>query len=166
QNAILCADLVFSVASAKTAFGDYAENSFLSGNHTLVLANPEPGLVRVTFAGDDTNAGRISARLTLSSTKRREPPESVDGKIADGQFLVFPFFIPAGTNEPDFELRWKRNWGHYPTTDLDLILLSSNRHLDFSGATSDSPERVRVLNPPAGLWLALVNGFSLPTGRA
>ena len=165
QNVLFGDDLFFAVARAKTSFGDYAENSFLTGNHTLVLANPEPGLVRVTFAGDDTNAGRISARLTLSSTKRREPPESVDGKIADGQFLVFPFFIPAGTNEADFELGWKGNWGHYPTNDLDLILLRPDRRLDFSGATFNSPERVRVLNPPAGLWLALVNGFSVPTGK-
>src|SRR5437879_9307038 len=61
-------------------------------------------------------------------------------RIADGQFLVFPFFIPAGTNEADFELAWKGNWGHYPTNDLDLILLRPDRRLDFSGATFNSPD--------------------------
>jgi len=65
-------EIYFQVHSAKTsqigALGDYYDlgNPFITGG-TFTVANPEPGIMRITLSGSFTNAGKVSAKVTVSS---------------------------------------------------------------------------------------------------
>jgi hypothetical protein len=63
----------------------------------------------------------------------------------------------------EFNLRWDQDWGHYPTSDLDMYLYDPNNGINGSGATLNSPEDVIVNNPIPGTWKVLVQGFAVAT---
>lgn len=72
--------------------------------------------------------------------------------------------VPAGVSQAEFRAGWREDWGNYPTADIDLILIAPNGALNLQGATLNNPEVVRVANPLAGTWFALVDGFEVHTG--
>ncbi|MCE7006211.1 S8 family serine peptidase [Kibdelosporangium philippinense] len=54
-----------------------------------------------------------------------------------------------------------------PVADLDLFLFNCTTGtcvLAAQSADADSEESVRVVNPAAGLWVSLVDGFAVPAG--
>lgn len=54
-----------------------------------------------------------------------------------------------------------------PAADLDLYLYNCSTGscvLAGQSADSDAEEAVTVSNPPAGIWISLVEGFAVPTG--
>jgi hypothetical protein len=162
QNRIFGDDVIFSVHQAKTsAFGDYPIFDFFNEPASFTIDNPEPGFMRVTFTGDWTNAGRVSAEFMMTATLTSTPTFRREGTIADGQILVIPFNVPAGVNEAAFELTWKHDWSAYPTNDLDLILVDPDGTFNFDGATLNGLERAVVKKPRAGTWLILVDGFTV-----
>ena len=59
------------------------------------------------------------------------------------------------------ELRWKQDWGRYPTSDVDVATFTSDGEVLFDGATLNAPERFTVLRPEPGRWLFLVDGFTV-----
>jgi hypothetical protein len=75
-----------------------------------------------------------------------------------------PFSIPAGTGKANFRLAWKSDWGHNPSADLDLLLLSPSSNVNDSGSTENNPEVVSIDSPEAGNWLAIIFGFNIPAG--
>jgi hypothetical protein len=166
QNALFGDDILLAVHTAKTSAigeGDYSFSDFVH-NHTLVITDPEPGLMRVTVNGDWTNAGPISADVSIVSTKSGNSRSTDGARINDGQLLAFEVQVPAGVTDAVFSLRWRNNWSRYPTSDVDLILKDPAGHLNFDGATLDSPETVAVHNPAPGTWTIFVDGFELPAG--
>jgi len=80
---------------------------------------------------------------------------------------VIEFDVPAAAANLTVEAFWDKDWGSYPTDDLDLYLVDPNGDLvvDATGAppgsTLDSPERTEVATPLAGTWTALVAGFTV-----
>ncbi|MGH9580756.1 MAG: S8 family serine peptidase, partial [Terriglobales bacterium] len=166
QNLLFGDDILLAVHSAKTSAigeGDYKVLDFTSGG-TFVINNPEMGLMRITVNGDWTNAGTISADVSVLSFTDPVPQFTTQGNIADQQTLVFPVSIPAGVSQADFRLGWREDWGRYPTADVDLILVAPDSSLNFDGATVDNPENATVVNPISGTWLVVVDGFEVPTG--
>jgi serine protease AprX len=166
QNALFGDDIFLAVHTAKTSAigeGDYQFFGFVLGG-TLVITDPEPGLMRVTVNGDFTNAGPISADVSIASTKGGNSKSTEGGKIDEGQSLSFPIAVPAGGSQAVFSLRWQNNWSRYPTSDVDLILVDPNGNLNFMGATLNSPETVVINNPTPGIWTVFVEGFELPAG--
>lgn len=118
--------------------------------------------MRISVNGDWTNAGTIGASVTIFSVTDPVPGTTKQAKITDGQLVVIPLAIPAGTTTADFRLSWREDWGQYPTSDIDLILVRPNGTLVFDGATLNSPEHVALNNPQAGNWLVIIDGFSVP----
>jgi hypothetical protein len=59
----------------------------------------------------------------------------------------------------------EHDWTHYPTNDLDLVLIDPNGNLNFDGATLNGRERAVVKNPTPGHWTLAIVGFSV-FGRA
>jgi hypothetical protein len=166
QNQLFGDDILLTVHSAKTSAigdGDYYAFTFTLGG-TLVINNPEPGLMRITMNGDWTNAGTISADVAVQSVSASIPQITQQGKIDNQETLVFPVQIPPGVALAEFRLAWREDWGNYPSSDVDLILVNPANVLNFAGGTSRNPEVVTIANPAAGTWYAIVNGFEIHTG--
>jgi hypothetical protein len=86
------------------------------------------------------------------------------GTVADGNFTAIPFAVPPGVDALDFRLEWKGDWSRYPTNDIDLILFDPTGGVNIAGATANSPELVHIPTPAAGVWTAIVDGYSIPNG--
>jgi hypothetical protein len=167
QNQLFGDDILLAIHSAKTSAigeGDYKAFAFTTGG-TFVVDNPEPGLVRITFNGDWTNAGKVAADVWIASSKEPLSKVSRIGKVAPGETLAFPVAIPAGVSLAKFNLDWRRDWSMYPTSDLDMFLLDPALTPNFDGATLNSPEQALVATPAAGTWLVLVDGFEIHANR-
>ncbi len=166
QNQLFGDDILFAVHSAKTSAigdgGDYPHFTFTSGG-TFVVNNPETGVMRITVNGDWTNAGTISAKVTVFSTTDPIPQFTSQGKVANGQTIAIPVNVPAGTSVAEFQLGFREDWGDYPTSDVDLFLIAPNGAVYGGGVTLNSPERVVFKNPAAGTWVALIYGFQVWT---
>jgi hypothetical protein len=120
--------------------------------------------MRITVSGDWTNAGNVSGDVAISSKKDPVPQFTTQAKISEGDFLVIPINIPAGVSLADFRLIWRDDWSNYPVSDLDMILVRPNGTLDLTGAMLNDPEHAAVINPAAGQWLVIVDGFEIPAG--
>ncbi len=167
QNPFFGDDIFFKVQDAVTSdeadpFGPGA--LFLTGDTSLVFDNPQTGVIRLATMGDWTNAGSISADLSVSCVKESKGGKTADGKVAQGEFDFVLVDVPLGTTEAVFEVSWKNHWGHYPTDDIDMILIDPAFNFGaggFAGATLNSPERVVIDTPLGGTWKILVDGFTV-----
>ena len=68
--------------------------------------------------------------------------------------------IPPGQSKATFDLTWRRDWSRFPTSDIDMIVLSPSS-IFFDGATLNAPERLVVENPEDGLWVAFVESYEV-----
>jgi hypothetical protein len=164
QNQLFGDDIIFAVHQAKTsAFGegDYPVYTYANGVASYSIDGPEPGYMRVAVIGDSTNAGKIAATLTLTATKKGTEAFSQYKKISEGETQVIPFTMPAGVSIATFELTWNNDWSHYPTNDLDLIVVDPDGNYIFDGATLNGRETATVTTPKAGTWTMLVDGFNV-----
>ncbi len=161
QNVFFGNDLYVRVQDAITSTDVTLYENFITTDTEIVIDKPQTGLIRIAVMGDWTNAAPVSAELTVQTFKGEKAEESAKGKIAEGAYAAYGVDVPGGTASFDIELSWKENWGHYPTDDLDLILLTPSGQVMYDGATFNSPERVSLENPEAGSWTILVNGFTV-----
>jgi hypothetical protein len=162
-------EIYLQVHSAKTsqigALGDYYNlgNPFITGG-TFTIVDPEPGVMRLTLSGSYSNAGRVSAKVTASLVTDPLRGVTTRGTIQHHQQIVFPITIPSGAQRADFRLSFGDNWGHYPTSDIDMILFDPNLNQNDDGAHLNSPEVATVLNPTPGMWTVVIDGFDIPAG--
>jgi hypothetical protein len=163
ENEIFGDDLVFAVHESKThvaGSGDYLAFNFTRDN-VFVFLDPEPGLMRFTLHGDWTNASPIDTQITLERTSEPITLRTAFGAISEGQQTAVQVTVPEDVDFLDVELRWKQDWGRYPTNDIDVATFTSEGEVLLDGATLDAPERFTILNPPPGPWLFLVDGFTV-----
>ena len=166
QNPLFGDDLIVAVHSAKTSSigeGDYKYFAYTT-NGTIVIDNPETGLLRLSISGDWTNAGTVSVKASVFSTVDPIPQFTSQSKISDMQRLVVPFTVPAGAQSLQARLSWRADWGSYPSADLDLILISPTGGVNGDGAQLNNPENAAIANPAPGQWIALVDGYNIPAG--
>ena len=161
QNQLFGDDVFVQIVDAPTSFAELRELDFVAANKSYVVDQPQTGLVRVALQGDWTNAGAVSADVTVSRVRESLEKKTDSGIVRQGQTVPVEVAIPAGTKQLVFDLHWKGNWSRYPTNDIDLILVDPSGVPRFDGATISSPERVVIDNPAAGLWTALVDGFTV-----
>ncbi|PWT88118.1 MAG: hypothetical protein C5B55_13640 [Blastocatellia bacterium] len=165
QNQLFGDDILLAIHSAKTSEigdGDYSTLTFTLGG-AFVVNNPETGVMRITLNGDWTNAGTISADVSILSVTDPIPQFTTQGKIADLELQFFPVNIPAGISQAEFQLGWRQDWGTFPTADVDLVLINPNGQLNLDGASLNNPERAVISNPIPGQWIAVVAGFQIPS---
>ena len=166
-NALFGDDILLTVHSAKTSSigeGDYNVFAFTSGD-TFTISNPDLGLMRVTLNGDWTNGSPISATVAISSERTRTPGKSAHHRIEEGETFAYSFVVPPGTARLDAQLEWDKDWGSYPTNDLDLFLIPPSGPPNFDGSSLNVPELAGIDNPVAGTWIAIVDGFSISSRR-
>jgi hypothetical protein len=166
QNALFGDDIMFTVHSAKTssigASGDYKVFTLSTGG-TFTIPKPDQGIMRITLSGDWTNASPIAATVNIHSVTEAEPGLTRQGKIADGEVIAIPFTVPVGAQQLSARLEWDGDWSNYPTNDLDVLLQRPNGTFVTAGASLNAPERAEVAAPPAGNWVAYVDGFTVST---
>jgi serine protease AprX len=169
QNQIMGDRFAFGVHSAKTSAvgegGDYLGGLDVYQTATRVINDPEPGIVRISVNGDSHNAGEVSGDVTIVPLTVTPQPFTRFGQIADAQIITVSFTIPQGASQANFRLAWKEDWGHFPSADLDLLLVSPTSVLNTDGVSSSNPESVSINHPEAGNWTAMILGYAIPAGK-
>jgi serine protease AprX len=165
QNQLLGDDILLAIHTAKTSAigeGDYRHFRFTTGG-VFTVDNPETGIMRISVNGSSTNAGPISADVTVFFTERSLPGVTTGGEIEEGDQVEIPIRVPPGTKNAQFRLEWREDWGKYPTNDLDMILIPPSGPPNLQGATLNNPETVSIDKPRAGRWTVRIHGFELFT---
>jgi len=173
-------DLFVNIHSAKTssigANGDYAvgfytdQSPYLFDDGEFIVSDPDTGIMRITLVGDFINAGMVSAKVHIHAVRESLPRVTAAGVIRDRKMKTIPVRIPDGIKKADFLLSWGDDWSHYPTSDIDMILIDPdgnvfvNENGTSPGATLAGPERATVENPKCGEWQVVVDGFNIPAG--
>src|SRR6202035_780839 len=161
QNQFFGDDVFLTVVDAPTAQADTLVADFVTADSTFTISQPQSGLVRVAVQGDSTNAGAVSGTLVIQRHVVDQGLPTAVGLVKQGQDNIVKLKVPAGTAQLSFLLSWLHDWGASPTNDIDLVLEDPNGNVILDGATLNSPERVTVANPTAGVWLAHVQGFQI-----
>jgi len=161
QNALFGDDVFLNVVDAPTSLGVFRLSQFVNADSTFTIDNPQTGLVRVALQGDSTNAGKISADVTIERVQEPQGRPSAVGRIAEGEDVVYEVAIPAGAAKAVFETSWLATWARYPTNDLDMVLINPSGAVNVTGAASNSPERVEISKPAAGTWTVVIQGLSV-----
>ena len=173
-------DLFVNIHSAKTssigANGDYAvgfytdQSPYLFDDGEFLVNDPDTGIMRITMVGDFINAGTVAANVHIHSVRESLPRVTVAGAIRDGKMKTIPLHIPVGVQKAEFLLSWQDDWGHYPTSDIDMILVDPNGNIVVNqngtqpGATLAGPERATLDAPQSGGWQVVIDGFNIPAG--
>ena len=162
QNQLFGDDVYFKIVDAPTSYEDRNVTAYVGGDTSFAFDNPQTGLVRVALQGDWTNAGKVSADLTIRRVRKGSGLPSAFGMVREGDLIPLEVEMPAGALEATFETHFVRSWAFYPTSDIDMILVDPDGLAGTLGSTLSSPERVVVANPKAGVWTVLVSAFALP----
>ncbi|MCG6970327.1 MAG: S8 family serine peptidase [Gammaproteobacteria bacterium] len=161
QNVYFGDGLLLNIVDAPTSVNYLLVDERILEDTALTIDRPQSGIVRIALLGDWTNAGAVSAKITLREKQRKLSRPFASGKLIDEEIDNYTIDIDKHTTQLNFELAWKGDWGHYPTHDIDLIVFDPDGVPYFEGATLDSPERLSVDNPSTGLWTILVTGYML-----
>jgi subtilisin family serine protease len=161
QNQLFGDDIFFMVIDAPTSFAVERASGFITVDTTVPVDHPQTGLVRVAIQGDWTNAGRISATVTITRQRSFNGFPSALGFIHQDDMIPFEVNVPAGAAEAVFEVAWLRNWSRYPTNDIDMVLIDPHGNRNDDGSSGDSPERVVIQKPLSGRWRAVIIGLEL-----
>lgn len=164
QNQFFGDDIFLAIHPAKTSQANEDDNlvdTFFNAPHAFTFANPETGLMRIAVLGDSTNAGRVSADLTVKATPKADPVWRRRGTVHQGDQLLYKFNMPSGLAHASFELTWNHDWAHYPTNDIDLVVIDPDGNEIDDGATVDSREIVSLDKPKAGTYQLYVIGFDV-----
>ncbi|MCI0658406.1 MAG: S8 family serine peptidase [Acidobacteria bacterium] len=164
QNALFGDDVFLTIHTAKTSrqpgTTGYFVRTFTTGGQ-WVLNNPEFGLIRVTLNGDWTNAGDVSADVSIVSVVDPTPQLTDQGKIHQGDVLSRNVTVPAGASVAEFRALWREGYSHYPANDIDMVLVDPDGAVNTAGATLSDPERAVVNNPKPGVWQVFLFGFEV-----
>ncbi len=123
-----------------------------------------PGYWKLVIENDWTSFDTITGTFTVNvetGDNSVKPDESYSDKFVTGDETFFPVgFGPGGV---ELELSWKDNYQRYPTADMDLIVVwfdtNGAGHVEFGGATINSPEKVLIDSTDVAEVYVLVSGY-------
>jgi subtilisin family serine protease len=161
QNPFFGDDIFFTIIDAPTSFAVERASDFIVQDTTIDVDHPQTGLVRVALQGDWTNAGRVSASVTITRQRSFSGFPTAFGIVSQDQVIPIQVDVPTGVTEAVFETAWLQNWSRYPTNDVDMILVDPLGNEIETGATENSPERVAIANPTGGRWTARIIGLTI-----
>jgi len=158
----------YYVDSANVFPGDDARFSITDDETVVEEASPsftqshviEPGFIKIVVENDWTSADVASAdiEIDVAAEEPPDPDQILSGTIETGDVIILgPFDLEEGTV---LELSWDRDWSQYPSSDIDMLLVSFTPFLVISdGVTLNSPERV-VLEQDLVVFIILI-GFEV-----
>ena len=159
QNSIFGDEFILEVVDAQLSVDHVVLQELITGPQTFTVSHPQPGLVRVSLLGDWTNAGLVSAEVSVR--RLTEPPlaPAISGTIADGEVQLYEVNVDPSVSFLTFGLSWINDWSFYPSHDLDIFVIDPEGNPYFDGATLHSPEMFGVDLPLPGTWTIHVDGF-------
>ena len=167
QNIFFTDRIFLTIHTSKTSrqpgSSGYYVQAFTTGG-SFVINNPEHGLLRISLNGDWRNKGNVSADVSIVPTIDASPQITEQGKIRQGDVLTRNITVPAGTAVAEFRFYWREGYTHYPTNDLDMVLVDPDGMSNTAGATLSAPERVVINNPKPGVWSVRMFGFQVNSG--
>lgn len=161
QNQIFGDEFILIVADSQLSTDHIVLQEFILGPQTFTVTHPQPGLVRVALLGDWTNAGNVSAEVSVRRLNEQAPTATLTDTLVDGEVKIFDINVDASTTLLDIGLSWKNDWSIYPSHDLDFFVIDPDGVPLFGGATLHSPENLLVDLPIPGVWSIHVDGFLL-----
>lgn len=116
----------------------------------------EPGLVKVSLIGDYANEEQVSFNMRVireNDTKTHPETPLAKSTFNMGDEFNLPVEIPSGIGKATFDLVWNRDWGKFPTSDIDMLVYDPDGSLiSLDGATGNTPERAVITDPSPGIW--------------
>ena len=91
------------------------------------------------------------------------PAATNAGSVTTGLQVTYPVTVPAGATYARFSLF---DANTTPGSDLDLVVYNSAGAVVGSSGGSTSTEEVNLVNPAAGTYTVLVDGYATPSGGA
>lgn len=161
QNSLFGDEFILQVADGILSVDHIVLQELIQGPQTYTITHPQPGLLRVAVLGDWTNAGLVSAEISVKRIAQSSPLPALVGTVADGETQIFTVDVDSTTTTLIFELNWKNNWAYYPAHDLDLIVVDPLGNPYFDGASLHSPEKLSIDVPEPGTWTVHVDGYLL-----
>ncbi len=170
----------------------YFYGSYFTGDGQALVTSDvpfEPGVVRLVLAGDFSSYNSVFvSELTIEVAEawvagngkdvvvynNGIPTEAMAevypgkittscGSIKQGSTDTYSFNIPDANGFAYVFLYWYRDWAHWATSDLDLIVVNPDGTMNFDGATSKSPEAALISGP--GSYTLLVDGYQVYFGK-
>jgi len=167
------------------------EYYFNKDGKILVMSNGpfQPGVVRLVLACDfsafnpvtvgeltievtQVSVSNLNAYVTMSNygvpaqaqvSVYSGRIEKFYGSITQGEEDVYSFNIPDTNGHAYVFLSWYRDWAHWATSDLDLIIIEPWGGLNIDGATGASPEAATISG--AGDYTLLIDGYQVYFGK-
>jgi subtilisin family serine protease len=150
----------------------------------------EPGVVRLVLAGDFSSYNSVFVGdLTIEVTEtwvfgfdsqvvaynvgvpKEAQVDVYTGKISNycgavktGEEDVFTFNIPDANGFAYVFLYWYRDWAHWATSDLDMLIVNPDGSLNIDGATGMSPEVATMSG--LGTYTILIDGYQVYFDKA
>lgn len=164
------------------------EGVYFTGDGQVLVTSDvpfQPGVARFVIAGDFSSYNSVFVgELTIEVTEvwvcgmdknvimynRGVPTEAMVevypgrierfcGSVKEGETDVYTFNIPDANGFAYVFLYWYRDWAHWATSDLDLIIINPDGTLNVDGATAASPEVAMIAGP--GDYTLLVDGYQI-----
>ncbi|MCL6579862.1 MAG: S8 family serine peptidase [Candidatus Bathyarchaeota archaeon] len=161
---------------------------YFNGDGQILITSDmpfEPGVLRLVLAGDYSSynpvvVGKLTIEVTevwvggvdrvVTMYNRGAPVEAMVevypgkiqgfcGSVKTGGTDTYTFSIPDASGFAFVFLYWYSDWAHFPTSDLDLIIINPDGTLNFEGATMASPEVTTISGP--GTYTLLVDGYEI-----
>jgi len=153
QNPFFGDQLGVGIHSAKRGgAGDYVFfNGDLVGGEEFTYEDPEPGTLRLTMVAGPGNYSPVRGSIAAYPTQGSFPAARVfRGSVVRNGHAEHELDVPDDLEALGIMLSWQHDWTTYPTSDLDLGILTPDG--PFALATIDSPELVWIEDPEPGLW--------------
>ena len=171
-------------------YGSYFFHTlYFNGDSKILLtfdAPAEPGVIRLILAGDFSSYNPVTVgKLTIEVTQvlvasydkkvflyNSGVPttalvevypgkiEGYYGTVKQGETDTYTFNLKDANGFAFVFLYWYRDWAHWATSDLDLIIINPDGSLNVEGATLASPE-VATLAAGPGEYTILVDGYQV-----
>lgn len=180
QNQFFGDDVFFAIHTAEFTTEDYRGGTplFVKAGQSYEVSldglDLDLGVMKIAVMGDWTNAGKVSASVSIQAEYGLDAQPFAAGFLSQGQYSAASINIPAGTAGVDFKLKWVNGWDRYPTNDLDMVVfdpdgniaeVDNDGDLIPDGQTLSMPEYMSVSNPMPGKWTIWTLGYTIWEGR-
>ena len=112
--------------------------------------------MKVSLIGDYANESQVSFKMRVIRENDTKPVHEIPfakSIFNMGDEFDLPVEIPHGVSKATFDLVWNRDWGKFPTSDIDMLVYDPDGNLvSLDGATGNTPERAVITGPSPGIW--------------
>lgn len=141
------------------------DGTWAMNDNPLAYQPMEPGLMKVSLIGDYANESQVSFKMRVIRENETKPVHEIPfakSIFNMGDEFNLPVEIPLGVSKATFDLVWNRDWGKFPTSDIDMLVYDPDGNLvSLDGATGNTPERAVITDPVPGIWTIRIEAIEV-----